>query len=118
MVCRLTNAIDYRGDICGIEDDVKNTPAAYYLATGAVVCVKKCPKATDYSKFICYYNLQAEVDADTTNTVGWGYVEDGKCIYEVATQDGTHTEANCDQHWLLTIESTDLECACWPTFQC
>ena len=85
---RLTNAIDYRGDLCGIDKDVKNKPAAYYLPTGAAICVKKCPKSTDYSNFICYYNLQAEVDADTNHTVGWGYVQDNKCMYLVATKNG------------------------------
>ena len=56
----------------------------------AAVCVKKCPKATNYEAFICYYDVQDEVDADPTHETGWEYVANFKCMYEIATKDGKH----------------------------
>lgn len=85
MKYRLTNAIDYDGRICGYGDGVKNRPNAFYMTSGAVVCVKSCPGSTDYSKFICYDDDQEDADADTTKA--WKLVGKSRCMYKAKTSE-------------------------------
>lgn len=82
---RLTNEIDYDGRICGYDDGVKNRPNGYYLSTGAVVCVEFCPKTTDYYSFYCFDEDQKK--ADNSYSYGWNAVEEGRCMYEVKTEE-------------------------------
>jgi hypothetical protein len=82
---RLTNEIDYDGRICGYDSEVKNSPNAYYLTTGAAVCVKNCPSKKDYYSFICMEQYQA--NADASYLVGWDYVAKGRCMYKVKTNE-------------------------------
>ena len=42
---RLIRATDYLGNICGVDDAVKDYDKAYYLYTGSVVCIKSCPSS-------------------------------------------------------------------------
>jgi hypothetical protein len=35
-----------------------------------VVCVESCPEEVSYTKFICHYDIQANVTADTTYVTG------------------------------------------------
>ena len=41
---RLVRATDYMGQVCGVDDNVKNLDQAYYLYTGSVICIDGCPK--------------------------------------------------------------------------
>ena len=82
---RLTNAIDYDGRICGYGDGVENRPNAYYMVTGAVVCVKKCPGTTDYTKFFCYDDDQPKADNSTTKA--WQLVGKSRCMYKAKTKE-------------------------------
>ena len=72
---RLTNGMDYQGHICGIDDyvlpdtgeNIKDLPKAYYLPSGAPVCVKECPtKDTEYTDYFCKYDLQKKI-TDASN---------------------------------------------------
>ena len=47
---RLIYAVDYEGRTCGYTEEVKNKPYAYYMLTGAVVCVNKCPESTGFRR--------------------------------------------------------------------
>ena len=47
---RLIYAVDYEGRTCGYTKEVKNKPYAYYMLTGAVVCVNKCPESTGFRR--------------------------------------------------------------------
>lgn len=80
----LTNGIDYDGRICGATSGVKSRSNAFYMPTGAAVCVKRCPSDTDYTQFICYDDNQASADNDTATA--WSLVGDGKCMYHVKTK--------------------------------
>jgi len=82
---RLTNAIDYKGRICGDDDDVASRPNAYYLVTGAVVCVKSCPKSTDFESFYCMDGKQAAADANLTDA--WTSVSKGECMWRQKTTE-------------------------------
>lgn len=82
---RLTNAIDYDGRICGASSGVKDRPNAYYLTSGAVICVKSCPRKTDFTEFICYDDKQAAADAN--ETTAWRLVGKQKCMYEAKTEE-------------------------------
>ncbi|KAJ8608720.1 hypothetical protein CTAYLR_009661 [Chrysophaeum taylorii] len=88
---RLVNGIDYKGQVCGINSDVKSKENLYYLPTGEGVCVKSCPKKTNLEAFICRYNIQDELDAinDTATRVakGYDYVSKEKCSVEYKTKD-------------------------------
>ena len=88
---RLINGMDYKGQICGINKDVKSKPKLYYLQSGQGVCVKKCPKSTDVESFICTYNAQDDLDAITDDVayVAEGYDQVGKdrCSPVYATTD-------------------------------
>lgn len=80
---RLTNAVDSDGRICGIHPDVSNRPKAYYMSTGAAVCVSSCPNAVSYTNFICMDNYQK--DADSSPFTAWDYVKQGRCMYHTKT---------------------------------
>ena len=84
---RLTNAIDYDGNICGIDSGVKNKDYAYYMPDTSVVCVDDCPTQNNYQKFICRYDLQEAADEDTPQAQvdAWENVNNGKCMYEIKT---------------------------------
>ncbi|KAH8071809.1 choline transmembrane transporter [Aureococcus anophagefferens] len=74
--------MDYLGDLCGVDGrtsylkataayrlyDVRELPYAYYLPSGAVVCVESCPSADDADRFFCHYETQEALD---------GYLADG-----------------------------------------
>ena len=47
---RIMNGMDYLGKICGYDDPNKDLPYAYYLPSGAPVCVESCPEADDFQK--------------------------------------------------------------------
>jgi choline transporter-like protein 2/4/5 len=88
---RLINGMDYKGQICGINTDVKSKPKLYYLQSGQGVCVKKCPKSTDVESFICTYNAQDDLDAITDDVAyvaeGYDQVGKDKCSPVYATTD-------------------------------
>lgn len=80
----LTNGIDYAGRICGATSGVKQRGNAYYMATGGAVCVKRCPDDTDYSRFVCYDEVQEAANNDAQTA--WELVGDGKCMYHIKTK--------------------------------
>ena len=88
---RLINGMDYKGQICGINKNVKSKPKLYYLQSGQGVCVKKCPKSTDVESFICTYNAQDDLDAITDDVAyvaeGYDQVGKDKCSPVYATTD-------------------------------
>ena len=49
---------------------------------GQVICVAECPSATSYQTFVCQYDLQAAVDADSTGVLGLYYC----ATYQVRSQ--------------------------------
>ncbi|KAH8055051.1 choline transmembrane transporter [Aureococcus anophagefferens] len=73
---RLVYGMDYLGDLCGVDGrtsylkataayrlyDVRELPYAYYLPSGAVVCVESCPSADDADRFFCHYETQETLD--------------------------------------------------------
>lgn len=81
--------MDYYGRLCGYHDDVKDKSRGYYMPSGTVVCVKKCPTETDYSKFICYDEFQEASDNDLT--VAWTNVANKVCMFEATTSTGIST---------------------------
>eukprot|EP00615_Pteridomonas_danica_P002292 CAMPEP_0114348570 /NCGR_PEP_ID=MMETSP0101-20121206/14815_1 /TAXON_ID=38822 ORGANISM="Pteridomonas danica, Strain PT" /NCGR_SAMPLE_ID=MMETSP0101 /ASSEMBLY_ACC=CAM_ASM_000211 /LENGTH=509 /DNA_ID=CAMNT_0001486577 /DNA_START=42 /DNA_END=1568 /DNA_ORIENTATION=+ len=86
---KLTHMLDYEGSICGVSNGVANKEYAYYLPSGTAVCVKKCPSKTDYSKFICQYQLQDAVDNDIfAPAYGLSQVAEYTCMFEIATVPG------------------------------
>jgi hypothetical protein len=85
---RLLNPVDYTGTICGYGGNVTSSPFGYYLLDKTAVCVSSCPSAADYSSFICRYDLQAAVDADSTTLKGLYYVTQGECMYKIKTRVG------------------------------
>ena len=42
-------------------------------ACAQVICVEECPTSTSYEDFICQYDLQDAVDADSTGITGLYY---------------------------------------------
>ena len=56
---RLVRATDYMGNVCGVDDIVKNKEQAYYFYTGSVVCIDGCPKSvsTPSLSWDNFYNL-------------------------------------------------------------
>ena len=75
---KLIYATDWKGEICGIDGGVKDKENAYFMATGAVVCVSSCPSVTDFDQFICQEDVVIDDDGDyVTNTLN------GKCMYHV-----------------------------------
>ena len=121
---RLINGMDYLGQICAVDArtrlsnatstgkyftgysydryetaeyrryDVSKLPKAYFLLTGEAVCVKDCPTADDYDRFICKYGVQVELDAfrDAGDYEGYYYrgiqaVKDYECSQVFETTD-------------------------------
>jgi len=82
---RLTNTIDYQGNICGISSGVKNLEKGYYLPDLTAVCVGSCPSSADYSSFFCRYEDQAAADASSVDA--YTLVGEGRCMYKVATKE-------------------------------
>jgi hypothetical protein len=80
---RLLHAIDYDGRICGLDPGVRNRPNAYYMSSSAVVCMKGCPSSTDYSRFICYDELQSQADNSTLRA--WELVAKQQCLFQIDT---------------------------------
>lgn len=78
---RLTNAIDYEGNICGYTSGYRKKKYGYYLPDTTAVCVSKCPGSDDYTKFYCRYNVQSA--ADNSTSVGYQYVLDKQCMYYI-----------------------------------
>ena len=76
---RLIAPIDYDGRLCGYHSEVKDKKYGYYLLSGAVVCVDDCPKTTDFTKFICF----DEVNGDTDPYIGWIQIKYKKCLYKI-----------------------------------
>lgn len=81
---RLTHGVDYDGNVCGVDSSVSNKAFTYYLSSGSAICVKKCPKETSYTAFVCEYEYQAEASASVAR--GYYYTSKEKCIYEIATK--------------------------------
>jgi len=47
----LTNSIDYKGRVCGIDANLTDLPSLYYVGIhGTGVCVKDCPQATNLTQ--------------------------------------------------------------------
>lgn len=95
---RLTNGMDYKGNICGITDyetatgeNTKDLTKAFYLPSGAPVCVASCPTEDDYSSYICKYDIQQllieEDDDDLKSAMGGAYTTTMECAPEVETAD-------------------------------
>lgn len=88
---RLVNGIDYKGRVCGINDEVKKLDYLYYLPNGEGVCVKKCFRKTDLEKFVCRYDVQDEleeiVDDEERIEKGYEYVSKEKCSVQYKTKD-------------------------------
>lgn len=91
---RLLSPMDYNGRLCGYADGVKNKPNGYYMASGAVVCVEKCPSKSDYEAFICYDEVVQElndIDDDTAYQVeAWAEVVKTRCMYQAKTKSVLH----------------------------
>ena len=77
---RILHATDYKGDVCGVSESVKHKPDAYYLYTGAVICIDGCPTVTDTTKFYCYDIYQDAADSNSVDA--WNYVSQGYCMYQ------------------------------------
>ncbi|KAH8098857.1 choline transmembrane transporter [Aureococcus anophagefferens] len=101
---RLVYGMDYLGDLCGVDGrtsylkataayrlyDVRELPLAYYLPSGAVVCVESCPSADDADRFFCHYETQEALD---------GYLADGDAdAYWRAGVAGAHAY-ECNFLW-------------------
>ena len=82
---RLVNSVDYTNRICGFNDGLKQLPYGYYLPDQTSVCVASCPSTTDYTKFVCKYELQSAVDQDKTKLLGFYYLARSQCMYLVKT---------------------------------
>jgi hypothetical protein len=78
---RLTNTIDYEGNICGYTSGYKQKKIGYYLPDQTAVCVSSCPGSNSYNHFYCRYDLQSA--ADNSTTVGYQYVLNKQCMYYV-----------------------------------
>lgn len=104
---RLINGLDFDGNICGITDrsygsgdykyNIESRSKAYYLPSGAAVCVSSCPSQDNYAEFICEYNKQAkidelmdsddEVDQAQATVKAWEYVSDYVCMPKIKTTE-------------------------------
>ncbi|GMI08068.1 hypothetical protein TrLO_g14282 [Triparma laevis f. longispina] len=97
---RLTNGMDYLGNICGVTDynisytgeNTKDLSKAYYLPSGAPVCVNSCPTAEEeYNGYYCKYDKQSEVNGQETaaarSAVAGVYMASMECAPWVETID-------------------------------
>lgn len=55
---------------------IKDLPYAYYLPSGAPVCVAECPKEDDFSSFFCRYDTAKEIEINANAMVDGGYFPD------------------------------------------
>eukprot|EP01038_Epipyxis_sp_PR26KG_P009819 gene9819-13212_t len=81
---RLTNSIDYKGRVCGLDNGVKSKKYGYYLLDKTSVCVRSCPKVNDYYNFICKDEYQSKADNSTLK--GYEYVVERRCMYKIKTK--------------------------------
>ena len=113
---RLINAIDYIGNICGVDDavcgrgdldniqddcknknsgavtktDIAKNSKGYYLPSGAIVCTKSCPSADNFDEFICEYDVQSYMDtlSETEKTIeGWKRTARYQCMPKVESTE-------------------------------
>jgi len=82
---RLTNTLDYQGNICGVDSGFKSLSKGYYLPDLTAVCIKSCPTTPDYELFYCRYEDQAAADADLT--AAYTLVGEGRCMYVIKTKE-------------------------------
>lgn len=72
-----------------------------------VVCIDSCPSSNNFEKFICRYELQSNVDADSTGALGYEYVLIRQCMYEVKTVEILNRcfpDTNVDQAFELASQ--------------
>ncbi|GMH74283.1 hypothetical protein TrST_g7085 [Triparma strigata] len=97
---RLTNGMDYLGNICGVTDynitatgeNTKDLSKAFYLPNGAPVCVNSCPTAEEeYTGYYCKYDKQSQVNSQTTSAarsaVAGAYMATMECAPYVESVD-------------------------------
>jgi choline transporter-like protein 2/4/5 len=105
---RLINGMDYTGAICGVSNtrnamnvSILELPKAYYLPSGAPVCIAECPTEDNLEEYYCKYNveksiLQAFDDAEATAAgsgaavkamMSMSAVAQYECMPLVATRD-------------------------------
>jgi choline transporter-like protein 2/4/5 len=82
---RLVGVIDYSNHVCGFGPGVEKLPYGFYLPDKTAVCVSSCPSVTDYTRYICTYDVQAFVDSDPYGVVGLYYMTQYKCFYKIKT---------------------------------
>ncbi len=51
----------------------------------SVICLENCPQESDYTAFICRYDLQDSVDSESLATQ-FTYVNDYQCMYQIKTR--------------------------------
>ena len=123
---RLLNSVDYTNRICGFNDGLTTLPYGYYLPDQTSVCVASCPAATDYTKFVCKYDLQSKVDGDKTKLLGFYYLARSQCMYFVkstlalnrcvpAVDTGVVAKAFIQQLNLTGINATAASRAVYPS---
>ena len=102
---RLINGMDYNGKICGIDTavtamntSIADLPKAYYLPSGAPVCIEKCPTEDNFDEYICQYNKKQKVldavkaaDENTKEATAaamyMSYTTSMECMPVMATRD-------------------------------
>lgn len=111
---RLTNAIDFNGNICGYSKSVKSKHYGYYLPSGLnVACVQKCPIQTNISTFICINEPISNL-ANSNLTLAIQYTIDGVCMYQLKTKTflnrcipDTNTDSAADSFALASTQSSN-----------
>ena len=83
---RLMNSVDYTNHICGYDNGVTSLPYGYYLPDKTSICVSSCPSVTDYTKFICQYDIQNAVNADPYKVLGLYYLAKEQCMYNIKSK--------------------------------
>ncbi len=84
---KLISSVDYTGRVCGYDGIVKDKPYGYYLLDRTSVCVRSCPSTTNFSEFICHYDVQEE--ADTNMVSAYMYLAQQKCFWAIESTVGT-----------------------------
>jgi len=85
---RLIYPSDYKGNICGISEGLKDKKYGYYLPDQTAVCISSCPSSTSYSNFFCHYDVQSASDSSTQTA--WENVAQYKCMYQIQTVGFIH----------------------------
>ena len=83
---RLMNSVDYTNHICGFDNGVTNLPYGYYLSDKTSVCVSSCPSVNDYTSFVCHYDIQDAVNADSYKVLGLYYLARAQCMYKLKSK--------------------------------